>query len=123
MFTNEALKEAMTTAISVVNFRGGFDTLVFQKCFEESEFSEEEKQSILDYIRINLTDATYLAVKTQVDKQQFLFTEWNSCPKCCSIRPRKFRGAYKPVIQRTFAGLMELSLCQQIEIKNKEMER
>lgn len=123
MFTVENLGNAFNDALSVVNFSGGFDTLVFQKGYEESEFSKTEKESILDYIRTNLSNATYLAVKTQVDKQQFLFTEWYSSPGSCSIRPRKFRGAYAPIIQRTFAGLMELSLCQQIENKSKEMER
>jgi hypothetical protein len=119
MFTDENLKQALADAVSIAHFKGGFDTLVFRKGFEESEFTVSEKQSILDYISTNLGDNTYLAVKNQVDKQQFLFSEYYSCPECCSIRPRKFRGAYKPVIQRTFAGLMELSLCQQIENRNQ----
>lgn len=113
MFTNEELNEAMTTATSVVEFQGGFDTLVFRKGFEESEFSASEKQSILDFISMNLSDNTYLSVKNQIDEQEFLFSEYYSAPQCSSNRPRQFRGAYAPVIKRTFAGLMELSLHQQ----------
>lgn len=115
MFKISQLDEAFKQSLSVVNFRGGFDTFLFRKGFKESFLSEKQRTEILDYVKTNIDDNVYINVKTQIDEQESLITGYYSNPQYSSIRPRKFRGAYAPVVYQTFAGLMEFSLLQQIE--------
>ncbi len=110
MIAIQDLQRAMKEAVSVVCFAGGIDTLVFRKGFEESARSAAEKQEILAYIDANLSQNVYLDLKKKIDGEEFLFSEYYSCPACCGDGRRKFRGAYKPVIHRTFAGIMEIAL-------------
>lgn len=106
MFNISQLDEAFKQSLSVVNFKGGFDTFKFRKGFEqEFNLSLEEKEEILDYVEQKLTNSTFHTVKSQIDNQEFLTSDFYANPY-----PRKFRGAYAPVVFKTFAGVMALSL-------------
>lgn len=110
MFDITQLHEAFKQSLSVVNFQGGFDSFKFRKGFEqEFNLSSEEKNEILDYVEQKLTSApfqtVFQTVKSQIDDQEFLTTDYYA-----NSYPHKFRGAYAPVVFKTFAGVMALSL-------------
>jgi len=109
MFPIEKLDNAFNSALSIVNFRGGFDTFQFRKGFEnEFNLTEDEKNEILDYLNRKLRKGNniYQLVKNQINQSEFLTTAYYANP----TYPRRFRGAYHPVIMRTFGGAMALSL-------------
>lgn len=90
-----------------VNFQGGL-ILKFRKGVEQNfNFSLEEKQEILDYLKAKIQKGshTYQTVKSQIDNQEFLSTDYYASPY-----PRKFRGAYSFVVLKTLGGVMTLSL-------------
>ncbi|WML41996.1 hypothetical protein RCG19_10420 [Neobacillus sp. OS1-2] len=104
MFTIIQLDNAFNSAIGIVNFKGGFDAFKFRKGFEEdTTISIAEKEEILAYLetKIPKSSMTYLIVKERINQQEFLSTDYYANP-----HPRKFRGAYAPVVLKTFAGIM-----------------
>lgn len=108
MFTLEQLDNAYKNALLVVQFEGGFDTFTFRKGFEhEFILSDDEKKQILDYVESKIQQGSpqYQQIKSQIDQQEFLSTDYY-----CNPAPRKFVGAYAPVVYKTFAGLMAMSL-------------
>lgn len=106
MYSSQALQRAMEGTLCAVNFRGGVDTFAFRKAFER-ELGEGEKAEILEYIkqRIPLGGTTYQTVKSQIDTQEFLTTDYYQSPY-----PRKFLGAYAPVVYKTLGGIMRMFL-------------
>lgn len=114
MFGIERLEHAFNTTLSVVNFRGGFDTFTFRQGFQhEFELSNADKNEILDYLKTKAPQggSIFQAVKAQIDTQEFLSTDYYMNPF-----PRKFFGAYSPVIHKTMGGLMAMSLQNKEEI-------
>lgn len=108
MFTKQQLQDAFDDALAIVNFNGGFDTFTFRKDFEQMEsLNTSEKEQILDYVkdRVQKGTAVFQKIKSEIDKQEFLTTDYYANPY-----PRKFLGAYAPVVYKTFAGLMAMSL-------------
>lgn len=104
MITLTYLNHMFHSALTVVNFKGGFDTYKFRKVFEEDKtLSVEEKIQILDYLdaRLPKSNWVYQTVKGQIDQQEFLSTDYYANPI-----QRRFRGAYAPVVLKTFAGIM-----------------
>lgn len=108
MYTVGTLDNAYKEALCVVNFEGGFDTFKFRKGFENDfELSKKQQDEILDYLKTNIQkeNPIYRIVKSQIDNQEFLSTDYYASPY-----PRKFRGAYSSVVYKTLAGTMALSL-------------
>lgn len=115
MLTNKELDDAFNSALSVVNFKGGFDSFKFRKGFEEdANISIEDKDIIMNYLENKLPKSSdvYQSVSKQINDSEFLSTDYYANP-----HPRKFRGAYAPVVRKTFAGIMLLV----IEQKREEM--
>lgn len=111
MFSPEALQKAMAETVLVVNFQGGFDTFTFRKAFESDfDLSKEEQGKILDYLKTKIQKGNHIyhIVKNQIDNQEFLSTDYYANPY-----PRKFLGAYAPVIYKTLGGVMAMSLLRQ----------
>ncbi|MFV0400971.1 MAG: hypothetical protein ACK5LX_10190 [Oscillospiraceae bacterium] len=106
MYTTKKLDNAFSSAISIVNFKGGFDTFKFRKGFEY-DLSMDEQEEVLDYLKTKIQKGSliYQAVKSQIDNQEFLSSDYYANPY-----PRTFRGAYSPVVVKTFGGVMALSL-------------
>lgn len=104
MITLTHLDHSFHSALTVVNFKGGFDTFKFRKGFEEDKtLTAEEKDEILDYLDDKLPKSSWAfqKVKGQIDQQEFLSTDYYANPI-----QRRFRGAYAPVVLKTFAGIM-----------------
>lgn len=108
MLKNGNAEQAFRESVSAVTF--GFDTFAFRK-FYEVGLDKEEQIAIMDFVKEKIPKGTpiYQAVKKQIDEQEFLTTDYYANPY-----PRKFIGAYAPVVYKTFAGLMAMSLSQQI---------
>lgn len=106
MVSEDVLRKAVADAADVVKFKGGFDTFAFRKHFEK-ELPKKDQQMILAFVKDNLAKGTpiYEAVKEQIDHQEFLATDYYANPY-----PRKFYGAYAPVVYKTFAGLVAVSM-------------
>lgn len=110
MFTKEELHNALSESIMVLS-RVSVDTFVFRKSFERDfELEEEEKRQILSYVRENICQehSIYRTLKREIDRQEFLSTDYYQ-----NLYPRRFLGAYAPVVYKTFAGVMAMSLLQQ----------
>lgn len=108
MLTSQQLQKAFTDALQLIQFKGGFDTFAFRKGFErEFSLNHSDKEQILNYIKIRIQkgDPVYQQVKSEIDKQEFLTTDYYTNP-----HPRRFLGAYAPVVYKTFAGVMAVSL-------------
>lgn len=108
MFTAQQLGTAFNDTLSIVNFKSGFDTFKFRKGFESDfELSKKQQDEILDYLKSNIQkeNLIYRIVKSQIDNQEFLSTDYYTSPYS-----RKFRGAYSSVVYKTVAGIMALSL-------------
>jgi hypothetical protein len=107
MYTINQLDDAFNSALCIVNFKGGFDSFKFRKGFEEeTAISNQEKKEILDYLKIRLKrgNEIFEKIREQIEKQEFA-SDYYQNPY-----PRKFRGAYYPVILKTFAGIILISL-------------
>lgn len=112
-FCKQQLDDAFNSSLCILNFKGGFDTYKFRKGFEENtNFSIAEKEEILAYLKTKITKSSkiYRIVKEWVDKLEFLSTDYYSSPY-----PRKFRGAYSPVVLKTIAGIMLITYLSGIE--------
>lgn len=104
MIEENALNRAFRDASHVIFFRGGLDTFAFRKGFEtELDLSEPERRQLLSYVKEKLGRGTvaYQALKREIDRQEFLSTDYYVNPY-----PRRFYGAYAPVVFKTFAGVM-----------------
>ena len=80
----------------------------FRKGFEEdTTITPSDKEQVLSFLKTKMpkTSADYQKLKSQVDKQEFLTTDYYASPY-----PKKFRGAYAPVVLKTFAGIMSVGL-------------
>lgn len=106
MYTPEALQKAMADTVLIVNHKRGFDTFAFRKSFELNS-PQNEQQEIMDYLKEHAVKGSpaYQRTKSQIDRQEFLTTDYYVNPY-----PRKFRGAYAPVVYKTLAGVMWASL-------------
>lgn len=106
MFTKGQLDDSFKSASSVV-FRGkGFDTFVFRKGFEEeTSLTDDEKNQILSYLeeKVSRSDALFIKAKECIDQSEMSSDYFHNYP-------RKFRGAYRPVVMQFLAGLMINSL-------------
>lgn len=106
MYTIKQFDDAFNSALCVINFKGGFDSYKFRKGFEQdTNISTAEKKEILDYLitKMSKSSRTYRIVKERIDKQEFLSTDYYA-----NSYPRKYRGAYSPVVLKTFAGVMQI---------------
>lgn len=108
MFRIESLHKAEEEAVLLVN-SWRIDTFAFRKFFER-DLSQKEKGEILEYLKskIQKENQIYAIVKTQIDNQEFLTTDYYVNPF-----PRKFRGSYAPVVYKTLGGIMGMMLLQQ----------
>lgn len=107
MYTTAQLDNAFNASVFVVNFKGGFDTFKFRKSFEEeTTITQEEKDQILSYLKskIKKGDAIYTEIKNQIDSKEFNSDYYEDQTY------RNSRGAYFPVILKTFAGIMLIKL-------------
>jgi|GEM_PF-1657314 hypothetical protein len=112
MFTMNQLDNAFNDSVKIVNFKGGFDSFKFRKGFEEdTTISREEKEKILEYLKSKMKkdDEISTKIKEQIDKQEFA-SDYYQNPY-----PKTSRGAYFPVVLKTFAGIMLIDLLQQID--------
>ena len=109
MYSPEALQKALADAVLISNYKRGFDTFAFRKSFEQN-LSRNEQKEILDYLKANAQQSSpaYQKTKRELDRQEFLTTDYYVNPY-----PRKFRGAYAPVVYKTLAGIMWASLMRQ----------
>ena len=108
MFSLQQLQSAMNDALLVVNFQGGFDSFAFRKSFERDYgLSKDDKNEILNYLKTHVQKDghIYHLVKKQIDAQEFLSSDYYANPY-----PRKFVGAYAPVVYKTLGGIMATSL-------------
>ena len=74
MITLTHLDHSFHSALTVVNFKGGFDTFKFRKGFEEDKtLTAEKKDEILDYLDDKLPKSSWAfqKVKGQIDQQEF----------------------------------------------------
>ncbi|WP_018758478.1 hypothetical protein [Paenibacillus terrigena] len=106
MFTNEQLDDSFKSASFVVFRAKGFDSLVFRKGFEEeTSLTDDEKNQILSYLeeKVSKSDALFIKAKDCIDQSELSSDYFHNYP-------RKFRGAYYPVVLKFIAGLMVNSL-------------
>ena len=104
MFTKKQLDTAYEDAALLASKK--VDTFTFRMGFQQ-DVAPKDQEQILVYLqqRLQLGDPLYTALKGQIDRQEFLSTDYYANPY-----PRRFRGAYGPVVRKTFAGLMSLTL-------------
>lgn len=108
MFNINQLDNGFKEFLSIVNFKGGFDTFKFRKGYEDNTtISNAEKEEILDYLKTKMPKISfpYQLVRSQINQKEFLLTDYYASPY-----PRNFRGAYAPVVLKTFAGIMTICL-------------
>lgn len=113
MLPIKELDDAYNSSLSIVTFKGGFDSFKYRKGFEEdTNLSIEDKEELLNYLKSKMqkNSSEYQAVRKQINQEEFLSTDYYANP-----HPRKFRGAYAPVILKTFAGVMSLVIEQKGE--------
>lgn len=113
MLAVKKLDDAFNSALNVVNFKGGFDSFKFRKGFDEdTNISIEDKKEIMKYLenKIPKSSDEYQLVRKQINHNEFLSTDYYANP-----HPRKFRGAYAPVILKIFVGIMSLVIEQKGE--------
>lgn len=107
MYTTEQLEDAYDSALCVINYKGGFDTFKFRRGgFEDDPSPASDKQQVLAYLKTKMpqTGILFAKVKKQIDTEEFS-SDYYTNPD-----PRKFRGAYAPVVLKTVAGIMLVSL-------------
>lgn len=118
MLNQSELDAAFNDACAVISYKGsGFDTYNFRREFiEETAISIDEKKVILDYLNKKMKNDLGLTwkVKREVDRNEFETTDYYS-----GLYTNGKRGSYFPVIAKTVAGLMALSLAQQKEKAKK----
>lgn len=82
------------------------DTLMFRKGFEkDSNLTNDEKIQLVEYIKENMikTDESYRITKKFIDSSEISSEYYRGYTK-------DFKGAYYPVVIKTFAGIMALEL-------------
>jgi hypothetical protein len=113
MFTNEQLGNSLQSASSIVFRVKGFDTFVFRMGFkEEISLMDEDKKQILSYLEKNVSrnDPLFIRAKNCIDQSEMSSDYFYNYP-------RKFRGAYRPVVLKFIAGLMVNSIDTRIDDK------
>lgn len=115
MFTNEQLGNSLREASVLLRWDKGFDTFVFRMGFkEETSLSDAQKDQILSYLEKNVSrnDPIYTKAKAYIDQSEMSSSYFRN-------HPRKFRGAYRPVVMQFIAGLMINSLDTRIDDNDK----
>jgi hypothetical protein len=81
---------------------------------EETSLTDEEKNQILSYLEGNVSrnDPLYIKAKAYIDQSEMSSDYFHN-------HPRKFRGAYYPVVMQFIAGLMINYIDTSIDDKDK----
>ncbi|OME71504.1 hypothetical protein BSK65_10715 [Paenibacillus odorifer] len=114
MFTNEQLGNSLKQASELLRWDKGFDNFVFRMGFkEETSLTDAQKDQILSYLEVNVSrnDPLYIKAKAYIDQSEMSSDYFHNYP-------RKFRGAYYPVVMQFIAGLMVNSLDTRIDDNN-----
>jgi hypothetical protein len=113
MFKEVELADSLQSASYVIHNARGFDTFVFRKGFEEEiSLTDEDKKQILSYLERNVSrnDPLFIRAKDCIDQSEMSSDYFHNYP-------RKFRGAYYPVVLKFIAGLMASSIDTRIDDK------
>ncbi|MEK4439080.1 hypothetical protein [Paenibacillus sp. FSL K6-2862] len=106
MFKDVQLANSLQSAKYVIQNARGFDTFVFRMGFkEETSLSDAKKDQILSYLEehVSRNDPLYIKAKAYIDQSEMSSDYFHN-------HPRKFRGAYYPVVMQFIAGLMANSM-------------
>ncbi|TDG00908.1 hypothetical protein [Paenibacillus piri] len=114
MFKEVELADSLQSASYVIQNAKGFDTFVFRMGFkEETSLTDAQKDQILSYLEENVSrnDPLYIKAKAYIDQSEMSSDYFHNYP-------RKFRGAYRPVVMQFIAGLMTNSIDTRIDDKD-----
>ena len=104
MYTDKQLKDATCDATRLVLYFRQIDTLAFRNGAFLTMSLDEQKQ-VYDFAEKFLDAHPILKsiVKTHIDENEMSSSLYHN-------PPHKFRGSYSPVVIKSFAGLMSMSL-------------
>ncbi|MFC7680317.1 hypothetical protein [Paenibacillus sp. GCM10028914] len=106
MYNDDQLADSLQSASYLIQNAKGFDTFVFRMGFkEELSLTDAQKDQILSYLEENVSrnDHLYIKAKAYIDQSEMSSDYFHKYP-------RKFRGAYRPVVMQFISGLMTNSL-------------
>lgn len=105
MYSSKILNQMFHESLSIISYKGGYDTFAFRQVFQT--LSTQEKMEIYSYLEAAVSKNSYIyrKVKDQIDRTEFLSSDYYA-----NSFPRQFRGAYYPVVLQTLGGIMRVSI-------------
>lgn len=124
MFIESELKEAYDRNVDFLDFiynnLNGLDSLCIRKTGydENDEFTNEEKQQVINYLKTILTkaDEIYKILKDFIDDSEYRSDYYRCCDQ------KKFRGANSITVLKTFAAMILIDFGQRQSICQNQMD-
>lgn len=124
MFIESELKEAYNRNVDFLDFiynnLNGFDSLCIRKTGydENDEFTNEEKQQVMNYLKITLTkaDESYKILKKLINDSEHQSAYYRD------FYQKKFRGVNNITVLKTFAAMILIDFGQRQSICRNQMD-